>query len=321
MSESQFKYNKKKLRFEPAGPPWATYGLWTLIVLCGMTGVFRAGDYALTNWIRGGETARIAAENNVIRTHKERLLAELDGMDKEISQLEEKEAKLYQQIYLRDRLDEPERSPSLPAEKIDQGDFQMMLKNSMEKTTLALRAALESNSYFAGLYWPVNQDAAELSTIPSYAPVEGLNASKLACGFGEQINPFNKKTFDHTGLDIIAEPGEVVMASGGGKVVSVQSNDVPGGDGTTITIEHGLGYRSRYSHLAGVKVRSGQRVRKGDPIAIIGISGSSIAPHLHYEVLKNGKPLNPAGMMIGGLDDKTFLDFLKESKLVKKALD
>jgi len=121
---------------------------------------------------------------------------------------------------------------------------------------------------------------------PSIWPVKGWVTS----GFGFRTNPFTGLTQMHEGLDVSNRMGTPIVAPAEG-IVSDVGNDLV--HGKILVISHGFGMISRYSHLDKILVRTGQKVRQGDPIAELGMTGKTTGPHLHYEVRLNGIPVNP----------------------------
>jgi murein DD-endopeptidase MepM/ murein hydrolase activator NlpD len=125
-------------------------------------------------------------------------------------------------------------------------------------------------------------------SIPAILPADGHYSNE---SFGMRLHPILKIYMMHEGIDIIANVGTPVKATGKGKVVFV---GMKSGFGLAVEIDHGFGYRTVYGHLSSAKVKEGQMVKRGDIIAKTGNTGLSTGPHLHYEVLHNGQNLNPA---------------------------
>jgi murein DD-endopeptidase MepM/ murein hydrolase activator NlpD len=125
-----------------------------------------------------------------------------------------------------------------------------------------------------------------LSSTPSVWPVRGY----LSASFGNRMDPFTGLRDFHSGIDISTPIGTKVQAPADGLVVFC---GVKGGYGNALVVDHGYGLVTRYGHLAGFNVRPGQRVKRGDPIAFVGSTGKSTAPHLHYEVWLNDQAQNP----------------------------
>jgi murein DD-endopeptidase MepM/ murein hydrolase activator NlpD len=127
---------------------------------------------------------------------------------------------------------------------------------------------------------------------PSIWPALGW----LTSGFGRRIDPFNGSPASHLGLDIAADRGHPVYATANGVVQAAEW----GGDyGNMVVITHESGLTTRYAHLSRMTVTPGTMVKRGDVIGFVGSTGRSTSPHLHYEVLANGRPLNPLQLLIG----------------------
>ena len=131
-----------------------------------------------------------------------------------------------------------------------------------------------------------------LRSIPAIQPVSNKDLKRTASGFGFRIHPIYKISKFHSGMDFTAPTGTDVYATGDGVVSTVKSARRELGN--HIIIDHGFGYQSVYAHLDGFNVRVGQKVKRGDVIGFVGNTGLSTAPHLHYEVLANGRNVDPA---------------------------
>ena len=130
-----------------------------------------------------------------------------------------------------------------------------------------------------------------LAAIPAIQPVSNEDLTRIASGFGFRIDPIYKTKKMHTGLDFTADTGTPVYATGNGKVVECEVKRW--GYGQSVIIDHGYGYRTRYAHLSEFKCKPGDKVVRGQIIGLVGSTGKSTAPHLHYEVEQNGKKINP----------------------------
>ena len=127
--------------------------------------------------------------------------------------------------------------------------------------------------------------------IPSIQPVLNKQLSLLTAGYGNLLNPFYRTLHSHQGVDYTVAEGSSVFATADGTVKEI--SDKSSTLGKTIVIDHGNGYQTSYSHLLSTLVRRGQKVQRGDIIALSGNSGLSLAPHLHYEVRFNGLRVDP----------------------------
>jgi murein DD-endopeptidase MepM/ murein hydrolase activator NlpD len=134
------------------------------------------------------------------------------------------------------------------------------------------------------------------SHIPAIPPMSTAPGSfHLSSPFGYRSDPITGASKMHTGMDFSCDPGNPVYATGDGTVILVESDFY--GYGNHIEVDHGFGYVSRYSHLADMYAYVGQKVRRGDCIALSGKSGRVTGPHLHYEILYRNDFVNPSAYM------------------------
>ena len=158
-----------------------------------------------------------------------------------------------------------------------------------------------------------------LAAIPAIQPVKNEDLRQMASGFGYRSDPFTKIRKFHAGMDFSARTGTPIYATGDG-VVSVADNRMSG-YGNRIIVRHGYGYETLYAHLSKFKVRPGQRVKRGDVIGYVGSTGRSEAPHLHYEVHKNGEVINPINFYYGNISAKEYILISKLANQENQSLD
>ena len=158
-----------------------------------------------------------------------------------------------------------------------------------------------------------------LAAIPAIQPVSNEDLTRMASGFGFRTDPFTKKRKKHWGMDFTAPRGTPVYASGDGKVTRADASAA--GYGKHIRIEHGYGYQSLYAHLSKYNVKKGQKVKRGDLIGFVGSTGRSEAPHLHYEIFKDGTKINPIHFYYGKLSAAEFYELLEQSQQENQSLD
>ncbi len=132
--------------------------------------------------------------------------------------------------------------------------------------------------------------------VPSSAPIAG----PVGSGFGFRSDPISGRAALHSGLDFPADIGTPILAAAGGMVVSTE---VHAAYGNLVEIDHGNGLLTRYAHASKVLVKTGDLVKRGQPVAQVGNSGRSTGPHLHFEVLVEGVPQNPARFLAGRAGD------------------
>ena len=158
-----------------------------------------------------------------------------------------------------------------------------------------------------------------LSAIPSIQPINNEDLRRMASGYGWRTDPFTKTRRKHKGMDFSAPTGTPVYSTSDGKVIRVDGR-APG-YGNHIRIDHGFGYVTLYAHLSKYNVRRGQEVKRGDVIGFVGNTGRSVAPHLHYEIRKDGVAVNPINFYYGDLNTEEFNALLEAANRENQSLD
>jgi murein DD-endopeptidase MepM/ murein hydrolase activator NlpD len=130
------------------------------------------------------------------------------------------------------------------------------------------------------------------SCIPAIPPINpDKRKYRLSSPFGYRSDPFSGRSTLHRGVDFSMKPGNPIYATGDGVVESVSFEFF--GYGNSVVIDHGFGYKTRYAHMKTISVAEGMPVKRGECLGQSGNSGKSSGPHLHYEVLYKGRPVNP----------------------------
>ncbi len=158
-----------------------------------------------------------------------------------------------------------------------------------------------------------------LASIPAIQPVSNKNLKHMASGYGFRIDPIYKTRRMHTGMDFTARIGTEVYVTGDGVVESVENSGW--GYGKCIVINHGFGYKTRYAHLSAFKVLRGDKVTRGQLIGLVGNTGKSTGPHLHYEVEHNGDKVNPVHYYHSDLTPAQYEKLIQMSQNSFRAFD
>ena len=158
-----------------------------------------------------------------------------------------------------------------------------------------------------------------LAAIPAIQPVRNENLKQMASGFGYRTDPFTKARKMHEGMDFTAKTGTPIYATGDGVVA--RADNTASGYGNHIVIRHGFGYETLYAHLSKYKARAGQRVKRGDVIGYVGSTGRSEGPHLHYEVHKDGKVVNPLNFYYGNISAVEYVAIAHLANQENQSLD
>ncbi|GAB1721214.1 MAG: hypothetical protein NTNFB01_01100 [Nitrospira sp.] len=160
-----------------------------------------------------------------------------------------------------------------------------------ESLDALVREATQQEEALQSLTQIAEQRSAQWASTPSIWPVRGWVTS----GFGPRVSPFTEKPAWHDGLDIGAQANAPVQAPALGRVVTVAFDSKMG---NMVKLDHGYGIETVYGHLAKSLVKEGQRVKRGDVVALVGSTGLSTGPHLHYMIKKNGQALDPTKFIL-----------------------
>ena len=158
-----------------------------------------------------------------------------------------------------------------------------------------------------------------LAAMPAIQPVKKEDLTRMASGYGWRSDPFTKARKKHWGMDFTAPRGTPIYATGDGVVKRADQRS--SGYGKHVRIDHGFGYITLYAHMSKYNVRRGQKVKRGDLIGFVGNTGRSQAPHLHYEVIKNGTKINPINFYYGNLSPEEFEAMQKAAQIEGQSLD
>ena len=242
----------------------------------------------------------MAGEKRELTTLREDMEAELDALALRIGSLRANLLRLNalgQRLVEVGKLDEQEFdfSSEPPQGGVDQDGQEPVLLPELESELERLTAAFRDREHKLLLLEEMlaGREVHD-RVIPSGRP---LKAGYISSYFGRRTDPFTGKKKYHKGMDFVGKRGSEVLAVAAGVVTRAERN---GGYGNMVEIRHADGYVTRYAHNQENLVKAGDRVEKGEPIAMLGSTGHSSGPHVHFEVRKDGKIVNPARFIKGG---------------------
>jgi len=247
----------------------------------------------------------------------------LDNIDEVLTAIEDRDNNLYRVYFNSAPITEQKRREGFidahrykELEGFNNSDLVISTTKRVDELTKAL--VIQSKSLDEILRLAKSKDKL-LSAIPAIQPVKNEDLKHMASGFGYRSDPFTKARKMHEGMDFTAPTGTPIYATGDG-VVRKADNSLSG-YGNHIEIEHGYGYLTLYAHLSSYKVRPGQRIKRGDVIGLVGSTGRSQAPHLHYEVHKDGKVVNPINFYYGNISAVEYVAISKIANQENQSLD
>ncbi len=196
---------------------------------------------------------------------------------------------------------------------------ELLMQTAQDIDLLTKRIVVQSRSFDEVMELARDKESL-LAAIPAIQPVSNTDLRRIASGFGYRIHPIYKVRKMHAGLDFSAPTGTPIYATGDG-TVEVARTRRGSGYGKYVQINHGFGYETLYAHMSRIAVRRGQKVKRGDIIGYVGNTGASTAPHLHYEVIRNGSKINPINYFYNDLTPEEYEELIELSSQSNQSFD
>ncbi len=266
---------------------------------------------------------RLMQENESLSDNYRVLDGKIKKMQQQLADLEKRDNDVYRTIFEASPLPDSARAK----EQQQLAELQQVLQmNKAELTSsiisnmgnLDARLNRQQRSYneIAGF---IKNKEQLLASTPAIQPVSNKDLNRVASGFGYRVDPVYKTVKFHSGLDFAAPQGTPIYATANG-TVKVAGN-LGNGFGNHVVLNHGYGYETLYGHMFRVNVRVGQSVRRGEILGYVGSTGKSTGPHVHYEVHKNGRPIDPVYFFYNDLTPEQFDRILKMAAAGNQSLD
>jgi len=244
-------------------------------------------------------------------------------VDQVLAELQEKDDNIYRVIFEAEPIPLSIRDAGFGGvnryqdlEMLDNSDLVIETTKRLDKLTKKL--VVQSRSFDEVVQLAKNKEAM-LRSIPAIQPVSNDKLTRIASGFNYRIHPIYKIRHFHTGIDFTAPKGTEIYATGDGTVKVVDR--LSRGYGNHVVINHGYGYETLYAHMSRFNVKPGQKVKRGDVIGYVGSTGTSTAPHCHYEVIKNGEKINPINFFFSDLSPEEYDKVLEISNQANQSFD
>lgn len=183
-----------------------------------------------------------------------------------------------------------------------------LVTSTAQKIDLLERKLFAQTRSFDEIVDLYREQADRIDHLPSIQPVANKDLKRTASGYGYRIDPVYHVSKFHYGMDFTCDTGTPIYATGNGKVIYAKWKT---GFGNLVEVDHGFGYVTRYAHCSKIDVKVGQNVTRGEIIARVGSTGKSTGPHLHYEVLLNGKNMNPVNYYYMDLDEEQYEEMIQ----------
>ena len=247
-------------------------------------------------------------------------MTQIEGV---LADIEDRDNNIYRLYFEANPIPEEERRAGFGGinryKKFEGYDNSQLIINSNKRMDIIKKQLVVQSTSLDEIAVLAEEKEKLLAAIPAIQPVKNEDLSRIASGYGWRSDPFTKARKFHYGMDFTSPRGTPIYATGDGVIVRADSGS--SGYGNHIRIDHGYGYTSLYAHLYKYNVKKGQRVKRGDVIGFVGSTGRSQAPHLHYEIFKDGDRINPINFYYGNLSAEEFNEILIKSQQENQSLD
>jgi murein DD-endopeptidase MepM/ murein hydrolase activator NlpD len=323
MKKIKYFYNTHTLRYEKLITPLRVklLRIFGFIAAALVTSVIIS--YFAFQFVGSPHEKLLRAENERLKNRYRDLQEEVGEIRQKMSELEKRDNNVYRSIFEAAPLPDSARARALEKEKevalvesMEEDELVGSIYTSLKNLTNRIDAQKKS---YATIEKLIDNKEQMLAATPAIQPVSNEDLNRVASGFGYRIDPIYKTVKMHAGLDFSAPQGTPIYATADGVVKLAGFSG--SGYGNHVVINHGYGYETLYGHMVRVKARRGQRVKRGEVVGYVGSTGKSTGPHLHYEVHKNGRKLDPVYFFYNDLTPAQFNEMLKRAQASNQSFD
>ncbi|MHC1705485.1 MAG: M23 family metallopeptidase [Tenuifilaceae bacterium] len=295
MPKSKYRFNPETLSFTKVRATLLqklgkaiTYLMATIVITIVYYSVF-------TSFFDTPKERGLRREKDELLLQFEMLNGKYDQIEAVLSDIQQRDENIYRTIFEAEPIPRSIRLAGIGgtdrySELEGLSNSDIVIETARKVDNLAKQAYIQTRSFDEIIELAKSKEEMNRA-IPKIQPISNKDLTRVASPFGVRIHPFYKILKMHTGMDFTAPTGTEVYATGDGVVFDVDKSKR--GYGNTIIIDHGFGYKTLYSHLSEILVRPGAKVKCGSVIGLVGNTGMSMAPHLHYEVRYADNPINP----------------------------
>jgi murein DD-endopeptidase MepM/ murein hydrolase activator NlpD len=323
MKKVKYFYNTNTLRYERLEIPLRIKLLRVFGFVASALVTAALIAYLAFRFIGSPKEKILELQNREIRADFISLAEQVQRMERQMKELEKRDNEVYRAIFeatpIPDSARAQELATQLEIDKVEKLGSRELV-TSITKTVNNVLARMEAQrSSYQEVAQLIKDKERLLAHTPAIQPVSNKNLNRIASGFGYRIDPIYKTTKLHAGLDFTAPQGTPIYATANGRVET--AGNTGDGYGRHVIVNHGYGYKTLYAHMVRVKARVGQTVKRGEVIGWVGSTGKSTGPHCHYEVIKNGRPIDPIYFFYNDLTPAQFDRILKKAAASNQSLD
>lgn len=326
MARRKYKFNPSTLNYERVGISFKEKAFKILAYFSSSLALALIMVVVFLNFYETPRSKALKRENKRLITQYELMSKDLDKIQGVLTELQHRDDNIYRVIFEAEPIPSSIRKAGFGGSNRysrleNMNNSELVIETAKKLDIIAKEAYIQSKSYDKVLEMAMNKEEM-LASIPAIQPVANEELKRTASGWGYRIHPIYKVRKMHYGMDFTAPVGTPVYATGDGKVTEVSgSKRSRVGFGLVIKVDHGYGYETLYGHLNAFNVKRGQKVKRGDIIGYVGNTGGSTAPHLHYEVHKNGRAVNPGYYYYKDLSPQEYEKMIAISSNIGQSLD
>lgn len=323
MSRTKYRFNTRTLSYEKIEIGWKQR-LSKISTYLFSSAVFGLFIYLMaTQFIDSPKEKLLKRENSQLKAQYEFLDKRMDQVSSVLEDIQRRDDEIYRVIFEAEPIAKEIREAGFGGvnryKKLEGYKNSELIIESAEKIDkISKQLYIQSKSY-DDVFKMAKSKEKMIASIPAIQPIPNKNLRRMASGYGMRMHPIHKIWKKHTGMDFSAERGTEIYATGDGIVVSAIKERR--GYGYHIVIDHGYGYKTLYGHMQKFNVRRGQKVKRGEVIGYVGNTGTSVAPHLHYEVIRNGDKINPINFYFNDLSPEEYDEMIEISSQSNQSFD
>lgn len=324
MSKVKYKFNKKSLTFDRVQTT-VRKRLFYFFTHLSSGVVFAAVCLVLAfNFVDSPKEKSQKREIEQMKLQYQMLNDQLNKVTKIIDDLQDRDDNIYRVIFEAEPVPADIRQAGYGGvdryEKLKGYQNSELIIETEKKMDKILRQLYVQSKSYDEVFELAKNKERMLTSIPAIQPISNQDLRRIGSYFGPRMDPFYKVQKFHEGIDFSAPVGTEIYATGNG-VIEYAGRAAKGGYGNLIVINHGYTYETHYAHLSRIFVKPGQKIQRGQIIGYVGNTGKSTSPHLHYEVHKNGVPVNPIYFFFNDLTPDQFKMMLDLSARPSQTMD
>ncbi len=323
MSKTKYRFNPKSLSYEKVKTNWKEITLRVLSYLA--TGsVFAAITIILAyKFLPSPKEKQVGREVEVMQIQYELLEKKMEQVDKVLADLEDRDNNIYRVIFEAEPISKDIRNAGFGGvdryKKLEGYDnTELMTETTKRLDKLTKRLYIQSKSFDDVVKMAKNKQQL-INSIPAIMPINNKFLRHAPSGFGWRTHPIYKSSEFHPGMDFASPEGTPIYATGDGTIE--RADNTAQGYGNHVVINHGYGYQTLYGHMSKIATSLGKVVKRGELIGYVGSTGLSTAPHVHYEVVKNGEKVNPINFYYNDLSPEEYQIMLELSSKSTQSFD